>query len=30
VWKMAKSVKELGSKKTRMGTYDKNLKRIGD
>jgi RHS repeat-associated protein len=30
VWKMADSVKNLGSKKTRMGTYDKYLKRIGD
>lgn len=29
-WKMADSVKNLGSKKTRMGTYDSNLKRIGD
>ena len=30
VWKMADSVKNLGSKSTRMGTYDANLKRIGD
>ncbi|QPB85691.1 hypothetical protein CWC22_022040 [Pseudoalteromonas rubra] len=30
VWKMAKSVKELGSRKTRMGTYDADLKWIGD
>lgn len=30
VWKMAKSPKKLESKKTRLGTYDKNLKRIGD
>ncbi|PMO97116.1 hypothetical protein BCS89_10780 [Vibrio splendidus] len=30
VWKMAKSVKDLGSKKTRLGTYDANLNKIGD
>jgi hypothetical protein len=30
VWKMADSVKNLGSRKTRSGTYDKNLRRIGD
>ncbi|MBN3574308.1 hypothetical protein JYA57_14665 [Vibrio neptunius] len=30
VWKMAKSVKELGSKKTRLGTYDADLNKIGD
>ncbi|WP_218095742.1 toxin C-terminal domain-containing protein, partial [Staphylococcus aureus] len=24
------SIKNLGSKKTRSGTYDANLKRIGD
>lgn len=30
VWKMADSVKNLGSKETRMGTYDANLNRIGD
>ena len=30
VWKMANSVKNLGSKNTRMGTYDENLNRIGD
>ncbi len=30
VWKMAKSVKDLGRKNTRMGTYDANLNRIGD
>ena len=30
VWKMADSVKNLGQKSTRMGTYDANLKRIGD
>ncbi|AZZ75845.1 hypothetical protein CCX46_11975 [Pseudomonas sp. RU47] len=29
-WKMADSVKSLGSKKTRSGTYDINLNRIGD
>lgn len=29
-WKGASSVKNLGSKKTRSGTYDANLKRIGD
>ena len=30
VWKMADSVSNLGSKKTRLGTYDANLVRIGD
>lgn len=30
VWKGADTVKELGSKKTRSGTYDAELKRIGD
>ncbi|MGM1050578.1 MAG: toxin C-terminal domain-containing protein [Bacillota bacterium] len=30
VWKMAKSPGKLNSKNTRMGTYDANLKRIGD
>jgi len=30
IWKMADSVKNLGSKKTRMGTYDKFLNKIGD
>ena len=30
IWKMADSVKNLGSKKRRMGTYDINLSRIGD
>jgi hypothetical protein len=30
VWKMADSVKNLGSRTTRMGTYDKCLNRIGD
>lgn len=29
-WKMADSVKNLGSKKTRLGTYDADLKKIGD
>lgn len=29
-WKGASTVKNLGSKKTRSGTYDANLKRIGD
>ena len=29
VWKMADSVKNLGSKATRMGTYDANLNHIG-
>ncbi|WP_246883138.1 toxin C-terminal domain-containing protein [Pseudomonas sp. Tri1] len=29
-WKMASSVRELGGKSTRLGTYDVNLKRIGD
>lgn len=29
-WKMAKSVKDLARKETRSGTYDANLKRIGD
>jgi len=29
-WKMAKSVKALGSKETRMGTFDANLNLIGD
>ena len=30
VWKRADSVANLGRKATRMGTYDENLKRIGD
>ena len=30
VWKMANSVKKLKSKKERLGTYDKDLNRIGD
>jgi filamentous hemagglutinin len=29
-WKMADSVRNLGSKETRAGTYDVNLNRIGD
>ena len=29
-WKMAGSVKDLGSKKTRTGTFDINLNKIGD
>ncbi len=29
-WKVADSVKNLGSKKTRQGTFDANLGRIGD
>lgn len=29
VWKMAKSVKALSSKSTRMGTYDATLRWIG-
>lgn len=29
-WNMADSVKNLGSKSTRMRTYDINLNRIGD
>ncbi|WP_350019838.1 SAR2788 family putative toxin [Priestia flexa] len=29
-WKGASSIKNLGSKKTRSGTYDAELKRIGD
>lgn len=29
-WKMADSVKNLGSKETRSGTFDVNLNRIGD
>jgi len=29
-WKMADSVKNLGSKKTRLGTFDADLKKIGD
>ena len=30
IWKMGKSVKALQNKETRMGTYNANLKRIGD
>ncbi|MBO0440217.1 hypothetical protein JZO69_07570 [Enterococcus sp. DIV0869a] len=30
VWKGADTLEGLGSKKTRSGTYDKDLKRIGD
>jgi len=30
MWKKAKSLKDLGSKRTRSGTYDENLNRIGD
>ena len=30
IWKMADSIKDLGSRKSRMGTYDANLERIGD
>ena len=30
VWKMAKTLEELGSDTTRMGTYDAALNRIGD
>ena len=30
VWKMAKKMKNLYAKETRGGTYDANLKRIGD
>jgi len=30
VWKMADSVKKLGSRTTRLGTYDANLNRIGN
>lgn len=29
-WKMADSVKNLEHRTTRLGTYDKNLNRIGD
>ncbi|WP_303638394.1 toxin C-terminal domain-containing protein [Stenotrophomonas tuberculopleuritidis] len=28
-WKAAKSVKALGSRDTRLGTFDSSLKRIG-
>ena len=30
IWKMADSIEHLRSKTTRMGTYDKDLNRIGD
>ena len=30
IWKMADSLEDLNSKSTRMGTYDKDLNRIGD
>ena len=30
MWKMAKKLKDLFHRNTRMGTYDENLKRIGD
>ncbi len=30
VWKGADSVKKLGSRRTRSGTYDMDLNRIGD
>lgn len=30
VWKRAKTVEKLQSRKTRMGTYDKDLRRIGN
>lgn len=30
VWKMARTIRELGTKTTRMGTYDANLNWIGD
>jgi hypothetical protein len=30
VWKMARTIEDLGSKETRMGTYDADLNRIGD
>ncbi|MBK3511386.1 MULTISPECIES: toxin C-terminal domain-containing protein [unclassified Pseudomonas] len=29
-WKAAKSVKDLGSRETRSGTFDVNMERIGD
>ena len=29
-WKMADSIKNLGSKETRLGTFDVNLRKIGD
>jgi filamentous hemagglutinin len=30
VWKVAESVKALGSKKSRIGTFDADLTQIGD
>ncbi len=30
VWKMADSVANLGSKNTRLGTFDANLNKVGD
>ena len=30
VWKKAKSIEDLNNRKTRLGTYDENLNRIGD
>ena len=30
IWKMADSIEHLRSKATRMGTYDRDLNRIGD
>ncbi len=30
IWKGADSIKNLGKKETRLGTYDENLRRIGD
>jgi hypothetical protein len=30
VWKMASSIRNLGSKSTRIGTYDGNLRKIGN
>ncbi|WP_346773792.1 toxin C-terminal domain-containing protein [Pseudomonas synxantha] len=29
-WKAAKSIKALGSKDTRLGTFEVNMKHIGD
>ena len=30
IWKKAKSIEDLNNRKTRLGTYDENLNRIGD
>ena len=30
VWKAAKSIKDLGRKDTRLGTFDANLDKIGE